>query len=212
MSNQDDNFDLIEEIYLTQEHIKRWLESDVPGCHFFKYEGDLVALKDLCPCYDLPWEPSAQETVDRIIGSSLAKAGYYKDCEIVILEEPHEESGPKRIRKLERRSEAVWTLFRHNDLVIGLHDDGMIVARDIGISSAHEFRVTPQGDFYCHGRVQDEAALGNVVTAAQIVMIRKGLRTWVQRGKGRKTPLGLQRLWRRLKRATEVDLLWTHLN
>ena len=211
MITTNDKFDLIEEIHLTEELLKAWLKLDLPACHFFRLGADLVALKDLCPCEDIPWELAPKDEVDRMITSSLARAGRYDECEMEILEHPREGPVPRRVRKMERHSEAVWTLFRHDILVIGLHDDGTIVARDIGTRSAHEFRVTPQGDFYCHGRAIDATALGNAVTAARVVKIRKGLQTWVQRGKGRKTPLGLQRLWRRLKKVMPVDLLWRYM-
>jgi hypothetical protein len=212
MNYNDDNYELTEEIYLTEEHAKYWLKLNSPRCHFFKYGSDVVALKNLCPNYDFSGEITPDDGISRMIISSLASVGYFDNHGIVILGDPSEGSSPKRIRKMKRHSETVWTLFRHNDLVIGVHDDGTIIAREIDNMGAHEYRITPPGRFYCNGREQQAAALSNLVTTGLIIMIRKGFRTWVQQGKGRKTPMGLQRLWRSLKKVAEVDFLWKRIS
>lgn len=153
-----------------------------------------VVLKDMDPAEELRNQPPPRNEMRALIERAYG---------------PSKPSGNhEALRKIERPVDAVWTMFRHSGLVIGVHDDGTVVARDIAILNAHEFRITTGADFHCHGRVQEYEDLKNVEVAARVATIQDAVRLWVKRAKGRKIPQSLRRLWSRVEKAGEVNLLW----
>jgi hypothetical protein len=198
MNNQDDILDQAEEIYLTEDQFIYWITSDTPRADCFEVKGEQLALKDMDPLYVAP--PAPQYDLHQLVERAFSKPLDYWKRNVNSIHTPRPE-----IRKLERPCDAVWTMFRHSGLVIGVNDDGTVVARDQLIERAHEFRVTTDGDFYCDGKEQDDADLAISTTIRRVAAIRDAVRLWVKSVKGRKTPQGFGRLWRRVSKAAEVN-------
>jgi hypothetical protein len=200
MNYQDDILDQVEEIYLTEDQFIHWLTSEMPRADCFLVKGEQLALKDMDPLYEPP--PAPQYDLQQLVDRAFSKPLDYwrKDWNSLITPAP-------RVSKLERPCDAVWTIFRHSGMVVGVHDDGNVVARDLSIERAHEFRITIDGDFYCDESQQNDAGLAISAVASRAAVIRDAVRLWVKRLKGRKTPPGLHRLWRRILKAGQINFL-----
>lgn len=208
MNQNDEKRDFVEEIYLTEKQATNWLSSNTRRSYSFKFGDETVTLIDTYPPFEIPWPPLIRSDMDVMIDRSLAFAARFSGRYSETLVKPLDVPQPKRARKLERPSNAVWTLSRYAKLAICIHDDGTVVATEFASWTPYEYRVTPQGDFYCDDSVQDDADLTLPLTKARLGMIRDAARLWVKRAKGRKMPPGFRFLWRRFPKTDDVHLLW----
>lgn len=190
----DTNLDLVEEIYLTEQEYNRWMSADTPRLDIFDTPEGRVVLKDMAPTEVVRNQPPPRNEMRAMIERAFGP--------------PKPLVSEESLRKIDRPDDAVWTVFRNAGFVIGLHDDGTVVARDLAITNDQELRITTTGDFHCHGRVQENEDLKILEVAIRVSKMRDAVQRWVKRAKGRKEPQGLRRLWKRVEKAREVNLLW----
>jgi hypothetical protein len=195
ITDNDDSTTLVEEVYLTENEVTRWLDADTPRADRFHHGEGPVFLTNL--------KPREQPRIDSPPPRSELRALIQR-----ALGSPAQTRQALPARRLERSSEAVWTMFLHAEMVIGVHDDGTVVARDLGLHKAHQFRITSGGDFYRDGRLQNEEDFARREVVARVAAMRDGVDAWARRAKGRKVSQGLRRLWRRVEKAGEINLLW----
>ena len=208
MITNNDKFDLVEEIYLTEEQATDWLRPNIRRPCIFKSGEKTVALMDMRPHFEIPWLPLISGDMDPRIEASLVWAAKFSGRYSAVFAQPLDVPSPKRARKLERPCDAVWTLFHYSKLAICIHDEGTVVVTDFVSWSHSEFRITPQGDLYCNGSAQDDVSLTLPTTKNLLNMIRDGVRLWVKRAKGRKMPPGFRHLWRRFPKVHDVPRFW----
>jgi hypothetical protein len=184
----------VEEVHLTDEQVSHWLGTDTDRADRFEQEGETVVLGNLDPNANLDLLPPPRNEMRALIDRAMGpKYRFHQQC---------------GFRKLTRPTGAVWTVFLHSETVIGIHDDGTVIARHLSIDEAHEFRVTTGGDFICNGRVQQEADLKSLDVLTPFAAIRDGVSAWTCRDARRKMPQGLGRLCKRIAKASEVNFLW----
>jgi hypothetical protein len=183
----------VEEVYLTDEQVSHWLGTDTDRADRFEREGKPVVLGNLDPNANPDLLPPPRNELRALVHRAMGPAYLF-----------HQHCG---FRKLTRSTGAAWTVFLHSDTVIGIHDDGTVIARHLSIYEAHEFRITTGGDFLCNGRVQQEADLKTLDVVARFAAIRDGVSVWRCRDARRKMPQGLRRLCKRVAKAGEVNLL-----
>lgn len=193
-NNDDANLDRVEEIYLTEQQCIHWMSTDTPRPDIFDAPEERVVLKNMDPTEALRNQPPPRNEMRAMIERAFGP--------------PKPLENEEELRKIERKDDAMWTVFRHAGLLIGVHDDGTIVARDLAIPNAQEFRITTTGDFHFDGRVQENEDLKNLEVTVRVSKVRDAVQRWVKRAKGRKEPQGLRRLLKRVQKANDVNLLW----
>ena len=206
MNYNDADFDLVEEIYLTQEQANQWFSPNTQRSFFFKLEGKKIALKDMYPPREVLWPPLIRSHKDLMIALSLNWVSKFSGRYSGIMEKPLDVPRPKRAKKPERPCDTVWTIFRYGKLAICIHDKGFVVAMNLASWTTYVYIITPQGHLYCDAQLQDDACLAMPHMQARLGLIRDGVRLWVKRAKGRKTTQGFRRLWKRFPKADGVNL------
>jgi hypothetical protein len=187
MNHQDEERDLVEEIYLTEDQFIDWMVAETTGPDNFNIQGEQVVLKNMSEAarrWNLaPPRSGLSLMVEMAFGPS--KIPTNRPCSIPTL---------APVRKLQRPPGAVWTIFSHNSRVIGVHDDGSVVMRRaIDWYPNDAIRVTPEGTILDCDRVVEGGSLA-YWAGGVAKRLEEALKEWVQRAKGRKMPPGIQRL------------------
>jgi hypothetical protein len=206
MNYNDDNLDLVEEIYLTQEQANQWFSPNTQRSFIFKLEGKKVALKDMYPTREVLWPPLIRSHTDVMIEQSLNWAAKFSGRYTGTMGKTLNVPRAKRAKKPERPCDAVWTLSRYEKMAICIHDEGFVVAMNLARWTTFVYIITPQGHLYCDAQLQDDAYLAMPHIQTRLGLIRDGVRLWVKRAKGRKTPQGFRRLWKRFPKADGANL------
>lgn len=189
MTTDDDNLDLVEEIYLTEEQYICWMRVDTPRPDIFGTREGQVVLKDMLPVKETKQPRSLLCKLGPLAEAALGPG--WKRCEV----QPAAPSSPVPVRKLERPADAVWTFFCHNCMVIGVHDDGTVVGRfTLWWPQNLEYCVTSDGTFYYHNEMVGRQDFVNGSAGDIAKHLQGALEKWVKRAKGRKMPPGIQRL------------------
>lgn len=184
----------VEEVHLTDEQVSHWLRTDKNRIDQFEYEGEWVTLANIDPQANLDLLPPARNEMRAFLNRALGTENLF-----------HQQCG---FRILTRPAEAVWTVFRHADTFLGIHDNGTLVARRFSTRGDHELRISEVGEFQIDGCVQTEEELNNLDVNCCIAAICNGVDAWTRRAKKRKSPLGFRRLLKRIEKLRQVNLLW----
>ena len=119
--HDDKDLDRVEEIHLTQTQYIRWMSADTPRPDIFGTREGRVVLKDLLPARKPQQPPSILSALGPLAEAALGPGWKLASAQPAA-------PPPVPVRKLERPADAVWTFFCHNCLVVGVHDDGTVVA------------------------------------------------------------------------------------
>lgn len=194
MNTNDDNFDLIEEIYLTQRQYIRWMCAETPRPDVFSMRSGKVVLKNMSADAQIRKQAPPPCELQLIVARMLGRP---KDVSDAVISPP--EPQPRIARKLERPGDAVWVFFKQHFLVIGVHDDGTVVARYVVDWCPNlEYRVTGDGTISYDRRVYDAEEFAMPTTGHFAQGLRLALKEWVKRAEGRKMPPGIKRLIKRI--------------
>lgn len=184
----DTNFDLVEEIYLTEKQYIRWMSADTPRPDIFGTREGKVVLKDM---------QTTDKQKNRVAPHNEMRAMIeraFGPCAKPTSVSPVAPS-PKPVRKLERSADAEWTFFCHANMVIGVHDEGTVVGRFIHKWSYNqEYRVTLDGVLHEHNKPVRDAYMADGTAERIHGYFNSALSKWVKRVKGRKMPVGIRRL------------------
>lgn len=202
MNCNDDNLDLVEEIYLTQHQYIRWMVAETTRPDIFGTRGGKVALKNMSAGAELRNQPPPPSELWLMYERAYGPSKNRKSSEAAVSPPKPQ---PKPVRKLERPHDAVWTFFNHNCYIIGVHDDGTVVVRlAVDWCPNKEYRIMLDGTIRHEKRVVEGEKLANWAGGFAKIL-KSALKEWVQRAEGRKMPPGIQRL---IKSSAEASKIW----
>jgi hypothetical protein len=202
MNYNDDNLDLVEEIYLTQHQYIRWMVAETTRPDIFGTRGGKVALKNMSAGAELRNQSPPPSELWLMYERAYGPSKNRKSSQAAVSPPKPQ---PKPVRKLERPHDAVWTFFNYNCYVIGVHDDGTVVVRlAVDWCPNGMCRITRSGTLYEGRRVVEGENLADRAEGFGR-KIQCALKEWVKSGEGRKMPPSIQRL---IKHGAEARKIW----
>lgn len=217
MTTDNQQAELANEIYLTAKEFDHWFSP----AHFWADEltvaGVPLILQNQSKLYDSPNSRSS-ETMSAMILMAFGNSE----------REPEPEPEPV-VRKLTRAVDAAWTLFRCVHRVIAVNDDGSVAVKIIPVSLADDYVdcaavaqsplakkyklptlddkkwwISPKGSLSIGGDEQTQEDLAEPGVDYCIEKLHAKLKDWKKREHGRKVPLGIPRLLKRIKDARKI--------